>query len=367
MTRTIAIQPDYLKTGHGPQSFSRRWWELLNRMPGFKPRLVDLYRDAPSAQLKDCSAFMWRPSGRTHLGAARRIIPALETSLGIPIFPSSLTVFFARDKIAQYHLLDAAGVPTPKTKACFTLESAIEYLETARYPLVVKLPYGALSLGVALVQDKREAIRCAEQLFDNGVKDLWQALGNPRRFPLRRLREAVAMLRGEAICNGRECGHILFQEFLPGNPFDTRITIMGRYATGFRRFNRDGDFRASGSPTRDWDPAPIPRDSVRFAFEAARQMQTPFVAVDILYDGDRPVICELNFSYLSWAVADCPGYWFFPDADDPGTIEWRDESVDPERFTLEEFLRTSGLQPEVDGADRLPARRGPVTADGGTN
>ena len=51
--------------------------------------------------------------------------------------------------------------------------------------------------------------------------------------------------------------YLLVQEFLPGNGFDTRITVIGNRAFGFRRFNRPDDFRASGSGRIDWNPAAI--------------------------------------------------------------------------------------------------------------
>lgn len=39
----------------------------------------------------------------------------------------------------------------------------------------------------------------------------------------------------------------LLQEFCDGNDGDIRINVIGDYVTGYKRFNRDNDFRASGS------------------------------------------------------------------------------------------------------------------------
>ena len=50
--------------------------------------------------------------------------------------------------------------------------------------------------------------------------------------------------------------YILWQEFIPDNQRDFRVTIIGRrYAFVFWRNNRPGDFRASGSGLIDYDVA----------------------------------------------------------------------------------------------------------------
>src|SRR5690606_15154424 len=47
--------------------------------------------------------------------------------------------------------------------------------------------------------------------------------------------------------HGREKGYLYFQEFMPKNEFDTRLIVIGNRCFGIRRYNRTGDFRASGS------------------------------------------------------------------------------------------------------------------------
>ena len=65
---------------------------------------------------------------------------------------------------------------------------------------------------------------------------------------------------------------VLFQEFLPCNDFDTRITVIGNRAFGFRRFNRANDFRASGSGKIDYDPKNIAPEMVQLAFDVTRRL-----------------------------------------------------------------------------------------------
>ena len=69
--------------------------------------------------------------------------------------------------------------------------------------------------------------------------------------------------------------YALFQQWLPGNEFDTRITVIGNRAFGFRRFNRQGDFRASGSGNLDWDPVQVDPAFVQLAFRIAKRLGPP--------------------------------------------------------------------------------------------
>jgi glutathione synthase/RimK-type ligase-like ATP-grasp enzyme len=46
---------------------------------------------------------------------AKRLLVAIEHGLGIPVFPSSETVWHFEDKVAQHYLLLSAGIRTPTT------------------------------------------------------------------------------------------------------------------------------------------------------------------------------------------------------------------------------------------------------------
>ena len=275
--------------------------------------------------------------------AARRIIPAVESGLGIPTFPSTSLALLARDKIYQQMLLDSASVPTPRTWVFFREEDALDFSQEATYPLVVKTSSGFGSDGVTLVRTRREAEAYVREMFRFGVTHMYQATGPTRRRVLRRARQAVRFLAGEARPIEREGSYAFFQEFLPGNEFDTRVVIIGRYAAACRRMNRPGDFRASGSGRNDADPSSIDLSVVRFAYSVSRSLNLPFVAVDVFYREGQPVVCELNFAYLVGPIAKCPCLWFLDSQADVDAIERRDEPISPEVLTLTEFLRLHSL------------------------
>ena len=142
-------------------------------------------------------------------------------------------------------------------------------------------------------------------------------------------RPSLAISRRSAL----QRGYVLFQEFMSGNDFDTRVTVIGDRAFGFRRFNRPQDFRASGSGVIEWDPAAIDSRAVALAFRVASHLGTQSLAVDVLKGaGDRLVINEIGCYYEGWAVEACPGHWT-PD------LSWVDGHVAPEDAIFDDFVR----------------------------
>ena len=98
-------------------------------------------------------------------------------------------------------------------------------------------------------------------------------------------------------------GYLYLQEFLADNAYDTRVTVIGNRAFAFRRFNRDGDFRASGSGKISWEPAAIDPAIVRLAFRIAAALGTQSIAIDGLYRGDEVVAGEISYTFAAWAIA----------------------------------------------------------------
>jgi hypothetical protein len=116
------------------------------------------------------------------------------------------------------------------------------------------------------------------------------------------------------------------------------VTVIGNRAFAFRRFNRPGDFRASGSGRIDWDPRQIDEPGIRLAFRVARRLQTQSLAVDLLQHGGRKVLTEISYTYASWAVRDCPGHWVLQGDADAGSLSWTDGGMHPEDAIFDDFV-----------------------------
>lgn len=323
----IAVQPD----DYGPGDASSPIWTRLLREAGHEVRQVDVYRADILEQLEGCHGFMWRHAHWPHMRqVAKRLLPVLEWELGLAVYPDQNTCWHYDDKIVQAYLFEALQIPAPKTWVWFERGQALAFARSAGYPLVLKLWAGAGSRNVALVRSQNEAVGWVKRFFGRGVVSLTPRWSSVTAF----LKEmAVIALRrkrppplGELHKN-----YVLFQEFLPDNPYDTRVTVIGNRAFGFRRFNRDGDFRASGSGKIDYDPKGVSPEFVRLAFDTARKLRAQSCAIDGLWRAGEATVGEVSYTYVSRAVWACPGHW---DED----LNWHTGQMWPEEAQVHDFL-----------------------------
>jgi hypothetical protein len=349
----IAIQPEKQRLTSGRyQAFSDDWVEAL-RKAGHEPVLVDAGKPDFFEQLRGCDGFMWwfahLPYPRNF---ARRVIQALQHGMGIPLFPNWETIWHFDDKISQNYLLQAAGIPTAKTWVFWFRQDAIEFCRTAQYPLVVKLAGGITSENVRLLKSFDEAQYWIDRLFSAGTVALERPKLNGFRGAKRRTKDSLRLLlKGLPPSPSRRSDlhrdYLLVQEFLPDNTHDTRITVIGNRAFGFRRFNRPDDFRASGSGRIDWDRSKIDLDIVRLAFRTARKLRTQSLAVDGMYRDGKPVLVEISYYYEGWALEECPGHWEMRGDGDNAPLEWVEGKVRPQDAMLEDFLALVGATKRV--------------------
>lgn len=342
---TIAIQPDHVVQPNGvQQSYSDRWLALA-AAAGVRTRLVDVHRPDFFDHLAGCDGFMWRFGYRAPQRLiARRVLAAVEHALGIPVFPSWKSAWHFEDKISQHYLLRAAGIPMPRTWIFWDEAAARRFLDGASYPLVMKLANGYRSGNVRLLQSRDEGAYWVDQLFGPGV---WTFGPTPRRSRARaaldRAKAAARALAGvpaalPSLRDELQRGYFYAQEFLPGNAFDTRVTVIGNRAFAYRRMNRPGDFRASGSGLPDWDPSCIDLQMVRLAWLAARRLGTQSVAVDAMRRGDERVLGEISYTYVGWMVRDCPGHWVLHGEPETGELEWVGGHLAPDDAIFEDFV-----------------------------
>ncbi|MBW2391663.1 MAG: hypothetical protein JRG89_24995 [Deltaproteobacteria bacterium] len=309
-TRTsmkIAIQSDdytAAKRPEGSDASSPRWAEAI-QAAGHEVRWVDVHRADILDQVRGCQGFMWRWA---HFGGmsriARRLLPVLENELGLCVYPDQKTCWHYDDKIAQSYLLESLGIPIPKTWVFYDRQLAIDWSEQATYPLVIKLSTGAGSSNVHLVSNAGEAGKWIETMFGE-----WNTSLDPGAAQLSLGKRVAAASR--LLASGRapshlradhepQRGYVLFQEFLSGNEFDTRVTVIGTRAFGFRRLNREGDFRASGSGRLDYDQDGVDLDAVHLAYATAAALGAQSVAIDGLIGNSAERPRRANFR--GWTV-----------------------------------------------------------------
>jgi len=359
----VGIHPD-LNYG---ESYSEKWSKYLGDR-GVEVRWLNLLALDALDQARMCDGVMWRcihiPQQKQ---IAQRILYTVEHCLGIPVFPDSRTRWHYDEKISQYYLLQTLQAPIPNTWLFWNRKEALEWAITASYPVVFKLSSGASSANVLKIETDAEAIALIHRSFTKGIfpytMNEFQAYsGFPRsREQFRdlrpRLKEAIKYVLWNEYPKLHETwwrlehGYAYFQEFLPGNDFDTRITVIGDRAFGFRRMNRPNDFRASGSGRLSYDPELVDKRCVEIAFEMSKAGNFQSMAYDFLYKNEKPVICEISYTFVNHAVFNCPGHW-------NSNMNWIEGHVWPEEAQVEDFyVRISTL--EVDMKTRLSLSKTP--------
>jgi glutathione synthase/RimK-type ligase-like ATP-grasp enzyme len=230
----------------------------------------------------------------------------------------------------------------PATWIFWKRTAALNFCRQASYPMVMKLSIGYQSRNVLLLRSHAEAERWVRKMFGPGLTSIephvsaWRTLGDRTKGAIRHLRGKSS--HHDLDLNEFQHGYFYVQEFLPGNEFDTRVTVIGHRAFAYRRLNAPQDFRASGSGRIDSNPDGIDPQSVRLAFRVARRLQTQSVAVDVLHRGQERVINEISYTYTSWMVRDCPGHWILEGDTDSGQLVWVDQSMSPEDAIFQDFL-----------------------------
>ena len=334
---------------HARGGFSERWTTAL-KSRGVTVKPLDLLGEDPLGQVAGCDGVMWHWFHYPHeiRMAAMPILRVIEEQLKIPIFPDMATCWHYDDKISQSYLLAALDIPHPQTWVFWRKADALAWCAKAAYPMVAKLSSGAGSMNVKLIRNLAEAQTYVKQCYSGSgivIRPVFPA-GNLLRLQtrLKRTLKRVSQVVPYIVLNRFPSlpdqtywmphkNHVLFQEFLPGNEFDTRVTVIGNRAFAYRRFNRPNDFRASGSGNFNTDPGEIDARCLAAAFDAVRKLKSQSMAFDFLFRGQsrEPVVGEISYCYVDWMVQKCPGHW------DPG-LNWHDGSLWPEEAHVEDFL-----------------------------
>lgn len=283
---------------------------------------------------------------------ATAIFPVIENDLGIKCFPDSKTSWHFDDKIKQYYLMKVHHFPMTESWIFWDKNKALAWCKSAKYPVVFKLKGGAGSQNVVLVKDSLKAQKLIHEMFGSGFKKIGLFRSGSTLFADFKLGKNLMRL-GWLIkkrFEGRPIetfytphkNYALFQKYLPENDFDTRVTVIGKRAFAFRRFNREHDFRSSGSGHIDADYTKIDLNHVKIAFDISTKMGFQSMAYDFLYnEHHESEFCEISYSFVDMAIYNCNGYW-------DENLQWHAGHFWPQYFQLIDLLNQPDLkQPQL--------------------
>lgn len=96
-------------------------------------------------------------------------IDALET-VGIPCFgPKANAAVIEGSKIFSKNLMKKYNIPTADYKVCDNVEDALQFLESCKYPTVVKADGLALGKGVIIAETKEQAFDTVHSMMEDKV------------------------------------------------------------------------------------------------------------------------------------------------------------------------------------------------------
>jgi glutathione synthase/RimK-type ligase-like ATP-grasp enzyme len=91
-------------------------------------------------------------------------IISLETT--IPIYPTIRELNLYESKRTVAYFLNINDLPHPKTSIFYDFKEACRFLETCQYPIVFKTNIGASASGVEILENRKQAMKLARQLFN---------------------------------------------------------------------------------------------------------------------------------------------------------------------------------------------------------
>lgn len=333
-----------LAIDHRKNTFSERWIEYCDKN-NITYKIVDCYRNDIFKQLADCDGLLWHWGFNDFRSAlcSRQITLSLE-KMGTPVFPNYSTSWHFDDKVGQKYFLEAIDAPLVPSHIFYSKKEALEWIKNAEFPKVFKLSGGAGSRNVRLVA-KREAKHLAKKAFGSGfvrhsrftrihekiIKFNREKSFSNFIFILKALVRVIAPREFERFAP-REKGYIYFQDFIPSNNFDTRLIVIGNRCFAVRRYNREHDFRASGSGIKEYNFELFDKKSIKIAFDIAKKIGSQSLAFDFIKDKEEFKLLEISYAFVMGEFYDsCPGFW-------DENLQFHQEEVNPQYFIIEDFI-----------------------------
>ncbi len=327
-------------------SFSDRWITYCEENK-IDYKIVNCYATDIIQQVDDCDGLMWHWSQEDYKAIlfARQLTLSLDKK-GINVFPDINTSWHFDDKIGQKYLLEAINAPLVNSYVFYSKEDAVDWIRKTDVPKVFKLRGGAGSINVSLVRTKKSAEQLVRRAFGRGFSTTNSLSRFKDRFWVLRRDKNFAALKGIFKGFGRlfipteikrfshnQKGYVYFQDFIPNNDYDTRLIVIGDRCFGVRRYCRKGDFRASGSGIKAYEPHLFDKKSIQIAFETAKKLKTQSIALDLIMDGQEPRIVEMSYAFIVGKFYDdCQGFW-------DSNLNWYDKPVNPQYFIIEDFIQ----------------------------
>lgn len=330
---------------YSPNSFYEEWIQYCeNHQIPYK--VVNCYASDAIAQIEDCNVLLWHHNHANPKDVlfAKQLLASLEV-VGKKVFPDYYSTWHFDDKLGQKYLFEATQIPHVPTHAFFDKNEALSWAKTTTYPKVFKLRRGASSGNVWLVKSKEEAFKTIRQAFGKGFRQ-YDAFGGIKE-ELRKYKLGKTTLKEVAKAfahivypikleksQGRECGYVYFQDFIPQNKFDIRVIVIGDKAFAIKRHVRENDFRASGSGFIEYNKELFDIKLIHQSFENAYKIKAYCIGFDYVFFNEKALVVEVSYGFNKYGYYDCPGFW-------TRDLEWHEGKFNPYGWMIDDIINNS--------------------------
>ncbi len=249
---------------------------------GARPVLFDIYDDKFLSELnrhdRKVDFYFWQSIDRGRFYRKMILDPVyfIDKYSKRKIFPDFNQYFSFNDKLKQYHIFQALGIPTPKTFFTASKEGARSFIKKTKYPFVLKDPHSSSGFGVYLVKNKKAAGEYIEKIFSRrGLNNLYN--------------------------------QFYAQEFIPDLKKSLRVIVIGsKTYCAYWRVSGD-DWKHHVTPESKVSDKNIPSAALRLCEKISHKMGYHWMAYDVLVKNNKFYIIEFSCNFGVWG-AESLGY-----------------------------------------------------------
>lgn len=216
----------------------------------------DPYRSDWMEKAENYDLIIWHTdSDPSTQDIAKGKIGILE-KMGKSCLPSYDEIWSYENKVQASYLYKLHKLPAIPTFVSHSKSEVIDYLKSAKYPLISKISTGSASFGVDKLDNYDQAKKVVDQIFSYKGKETYFKYSNQKDY-------------------------VYFQDFIEDATYDLRVISVGNDLFGYYRYPNKGDFRASGAG--NYEKKEIPNEALELAYQVKEKFGSSFLATDFVY------------------------------------------------------------------------------------
>lgn len=302
---------------YGKRGYFKEWVKICQTNE-IQYKIIHIDSNHLINEIKECKYLLWNWYHDESFNSlfSKKINILLSTHYKSNIYPDIHTIQTYDDKLLQKYIFELYDIEHPETDIFYKKEEALNYLNKTKFPFIFKLSSGAGSYNVKKINNLKQGKKIIRKSFRNGFKkidryslfkDAIYGKGS-YSFKLKAFYRLFYKTEFEKV-SPREKKYVIFQKFIPNTSYDIRIIVVFDKAIGLIRYNRENDFRASGSGLINFDASLIPESVIRDSFKISKKLQTQTLALDFLVDENKHKVVEVSYAFSNDLYLDCQGYW----------------------------------------------------------